>query len=602
MGLVRVLLPLSRTAARLSPGPGRRLLGATLTRCLAPRWVLLRPPPSGRRLAWAEEAAAVYRELAGARKAHQRDRDLLARALVWHAHTLMLVNRCEQAHAALDAATAVPGARWSPAQRAFALHLRAQARFGLARLDDALGSAEECVAVYRRLVPTRGERPLGGLPGALRTYALVLRALNRTEDSVAAYEECAGLLRDMSLRELSRVTLVRVRVLCELTAGLVALGRHEEALAVGREARDNADPVMLRVVPEVVRPLRARLFTDLARALEVTGDPSAARTTAQEAVAEARTVVLRDRATGEPLLILALDRLADQFRELGDPAAESAPRREAVDRCAGLADERPDVYAPLLAVCLERLADCHREAGDSHEAVLVGERAVAAHRRAVDLDPTAHEPHLARALTDLSRLRLADADADGATGAAREAVALTRRLAESHWSAYHALTARRLRVLGRALRRAGDHGAAVACYTEAESILVDESSGPDDRRYATSLSAARSGLARALDAEARAHLADGRADDAVAALRSLLALTHRTGQTHVHARCVTSFADARAQYPEAVVPAWRRATGEEFPTFVYRLSGAVSGESPAAGSRPPEAGRADPRQTGQIAP
>ncbi|MFI0960405.1 hypothetical protein ACH4S8_03125 [Streptomyces sp. NPDC021080] len=584
MGLVRVLLPLSRAAARLSPGPGRRLLGAALTRCLAPSWVLLRPPPSWRRLAWAEEATAVYGALAGAEGARPRDRDLLARSLVWHAHTLMLVNHCEQAYTVLDAAAAVPGARWSPGQRAFQLHLRAQAQFGLARLDDALGSAGECVAAYRRFVPTRRDRTLGGLPGALRTYALVLAALHRTEDSVAAYEECAGLLRDMSLRELSHTILVRVRVLCELTAGLVASGRHEEALVVGREARDHADPVMLRVAPEIVRPLRVRLFVDLARCLEATGDLSAARTTAEEAVAEARILAGRDRTTGEPLLVLALDCLADQLRELGDLSAESNGRREAVDRCAGLVDERPDVYDSLLAVCLERLADCHKAAGDRRDAVRAGERAVAAYRRAAELDPTAHEPQLARVLADLSLLRLADGDLDGAVGAAREAVALTRRLAESHWSAYHALTARRLRVLGRVLRRAGDHGAAVACYTESESILVDESTGSDAARYAASLAAARSGLARALDAEARAHLADGRTDDAVAALRSLLALTRRTDRTHVHARCVTAFADARAAYPDTVVPAWRRATGEEFPTFVYRLSGAVSGESPPGGS------------------
>ncbi|KAB1990688.1 MULTISPECIES: tetratricopeptide repeat protein [Streptomyces] len=584
MGLVRALLPLSRAAARLGPGPGRRLLGAALTRCLAPGWVLLRPPPAPRRLAWAEEATAVYRALAETEGARPRDRDLLARSLVWHAYTLVLVGRCEQAYTVLDDSSAVPGARWPPAQRALQLHLRAQALFGLARLDEALDSAGEAVAAYRRLVPTRRDRTLGGLPGALRTYALVLTALRRPEESVAAYEECVGLLRDMSMGELSHAILVRVRALCELTSGLEALGRYEEALSVGREARDAADPVMVRVAPEIVRPLRVRLFADLARCLEVTGDLAAARTTAAEAVAEARALAGRDRAVGEPLLVMALDRLGDQLGQLGDRAAELAVRRELVDLSAALASERPDVCDPLLAVCLERLADCHEASGDRRDAVRAGERAVAAYRRAAALDPPVHEPQLARVLADLSRLRQDDGDLDGAIGDAREAVALTRRLAEADWPVHHALTAGRLRVLGRALHRAGDHGAAVACYAESEAILVDESADSGAGRYAESLAAARSGLSLALDAEARAHLAEGRADDAVAALRSLLALTRRADGTHVHARCVTAFADTRAEYRDTVVPAWTRATGQDFPTFVYRPSGTVSGERPPGGN------------------
>ncbi|MFD5637183.1 hypothetical protein ACFWJM_24010 [Streptomyces sp. NPDC127077] len=584
MGLVRALLPLSRAAARIGPGPGRRLLGALLTHCVSPYWVLLRPPPSRRRQAWAEEAVAVYRALAGAEGARPRDRDLLARSLVQHAYTLVLVGRCEEAYSTLDAASDVPGARWPAGQRALQLHLRAQAQFGLARLDDALGSAGECVAAYRSLVPARRDRSLGALPGALRTYALVLAALRRREESVAVYEECVALLRSMSLRELSHAFLVRVRALCELTSGLVVLGRYEQALSVGREARDAADPMMLRAVPEIVRPLRVVLFADLARCLRVTGDLPGARTTAAEAVAEARTLAGRDPAAGEPLLVMALDRLGDQLDEPEHRPAELTARREAADLSAALASERPDVYDPLLAVCLDRLAGCHTDVGDQRGAVRAGERAVAAYRRAADLDPRAHEPQLARVLADLSRSRLNDGDPDGAIGAAREAVALTRRLAETDRPVDHALTARRLRVLGRALRDGGDHGAAVACYTESESILVDASAGSEAGPYAFSLAAARLGLALTLDAEAHARLADGRADDAVAALRSLLALTRRTDQPDVHARCVTSFAGARAEYPGTVVPAWIRATGQDFPTFVYRLSETVSGDRPPGGN------------------
>ncbi|MFE9877528.1 hypothetical protein [Streptomyces sp. NPDC005784] len=576
MGLVRTLLPLSRAAARLSPRPGRRLHGAALMRCVVPYRVLLRPPSPQRRLAWAEEAVAVHRALVESAAPRPRHRDDLARSLVQHGYALQLVGRCEESCTALDASLAVPGARWSQAQRAFLLLLRAQAQFELARPDAALGPAEECVAAYRRLLPARRDRALGSLPRALRTYALVLAALDRSEESVAAYEECAGLLRNVSMGELGRVALLRVLVLGELTNRLRALGRYEEALSVGPEAREVMDPIFLWALPDTARSSRVRLLTDLARCLEATGDLSAARTTAEEAVAEARNLAGRDRGAGEPSLVTALDCLADELGELGCSTAELDARREAVDLCAALATQRPDVYDPLLAACLERLADCQDAAGDRSAALRAIERGVAAYRRAADVDPAAHEPKLARMLANLSRLRGDDGDLDGAIGDAREAVALTRRLAESDRLTHHALTARRLRLLGRALRRNGDHGAAVACYEESESILADASADPGTGRHAADLGGTHTGLARTLGAAADAHLADGRTDDAVFALRSLLALTRRTDRSDVHVRCMAAFAQALAEHRDTVVPAWRRETGEDFPTFVYRWSGTGS--------------------------
>ncbi|MFF3879333.1 hypothetical protein [Streptomyces sp. NPDC001978] len=571
MGLLRAILPLPRAAARLSPRVGRPLLGAALMHCLAPAWVLLRPPSPKRRLAWAEEAVAVYRTLVEAEIPRPRHRDLLARSLTQHASALLLVGRYEQACTALEASLAVPGARWSPAQRAALLHLRAQAQFDLDRHDEALASAGECVAAYRRLVSTGRERALGGLPGALRTYALVLGALGRTGESVAAYEECAGLLQAMSLRELGRVLLVRARVLGELTSGLRDLGRYEEALTVGREAWEAADRVLVWTLPDAVRPLRIRLLADLARCHEATRDLPTARTTADEAVAEARTLIDRNPTAGERWLTVTLDCLADLLGELEERAEELSTRRELADLYASLAAEQPEVYNPLLAQNLERLADCHEATGDRRAAVKATERSVAAYRRAADHNPL-YEPQLARVLANLSLCRQDDGDLDGAVTVAREAVALTRRLAESDWPTYHALTARRLAVLGRGLRHSGDYAAAVACYEESESILQDVMEGAAADRHASALAAAQSGLAVSLAAAVRAHLAGGHSADTVATLRSLLALTRRTDQTDIHALCVTTFADARAEHGEAAVRAWRRATGEGFPTFVYRLS------------------------------
>ncbi|MFF7284672.1 hypothetical protein [Streptomyces griseorubiginosus] len=460
MGVVRILLPLPRAAAKWAPEKGGPLLGAALSYCATPSWAGLPPPSPARRLAWAEEAVAAYRATA--------DTEGLSRALSLRAHALLLSGRFEEAYRAVDEATAVwggraggdageaaavqnaqaspdadgagavrgvqaragadqsaaagtgteqeatvttaadqaavagtgvgeaavvrgvpahagadqaaaagtgvgeaaavrgvrahagaeqeaaagtgadretsfgvglgevvvaPGARGGtaaggrgevpPAVGAFLGDVRAQALAGLGRVEDAVPVARASVAAYRRLpAPDRRDRALGSLPGALRTYGMLLAATGRREESVAVYEECAALLAAMSLRELAHVERVRPQVLAELVGVLRASGRHEDALGVGPEAREALRGPLAWTVPETVLPLRVRLLVDLARCHTATGDPAEARACAQAAVAEAR----KPHGAGE--LTSALDCLADVLGELGQTDKESIARRE----------------------------------------------------------------------------------------------------------------------------------------------------------------------------------------------------------------------------------------------------------------------------------
>ncbi|TCR20285.1 tetratricopeptide repeat protein [Streptomyces sp. BK205] len=435
MGVVRILLPLPRAAAKWAPEKGGPLLGAALSYCATPSWAGLPPPSPARRLAWAEEAVAAYRATA--------DTEGLSRALALRAHALLLSGRFEEACGAVDEATAVwggwaggdageaaavqnaqaspdtdgagamrgvqaragadqpaavgtgtdqeatvttaaeqaavagtgvgeaaavrgvparagaeqeaaagtgadreasvgagldevavaPGARGGtaaggcgevpPAVGAFLGDVRAQALAGLGRGEEAVPVARASVAAYRRLpAPDRRDRALGSLPGALRTYGMLLAATGRREESVAVYEECAALLAAMSLRELAHVERVRPQVLAELVGVLRASGRHEDALGVGPEAREALRGPLAWTVPETVLPLRVRLLVDLARCHTATGDPAEARACAQAAVAEAR----KPHGAGE--LTSALDCLADVLGELGQTDKESIARRE----------------------------------------------------------------------------------------------------------------------------------------------------------------------------------------------------------------------------------------------------------------------------------
>ncbi|WP_030315372.1 hypothetical protein [Streptomyces sp. NRRL B-3229] len=329
MGVVRILLPLPRAAARWAPEKGGPLLGAALSYCVTPSWAGLPPPSPARRLAWAEEAVAAYRATS--------DTAGLSRALALRAHALLLSGRFEEACGAADEATvaqapqvdtAVGGSVGVPSEvsaavGAFLGDVRAQALAGLGRAEDAVPVARASVAAYRRLpAPERRDRALGSLPGALRTYGMLLATTGRREESVAVYEECAALLAAMSLRELAHVERVRPQVLAELVGVLRASGRHEDALGVGPEAREALRGPLAWTVPETVLPLRVRLLVDLARCHTATGDPAEARACAQAAVAEAR------KPHGTRELTSALDCLADVLGELGQTDKESLARRE----------------------------------------------------------------------------------------------------------------------------------------------------------------------------------------------------------------------------------------------------------------------------------
>jgi tetratricopeptide (TPR) repeat protein len=323
MGLVRILLPLPRAAARLAPERGGPLLGAALSYCVTPSWAGLRSPSPARRLAWADEAVAAYRATA--------DADGLSRALALRAHALLLSGRYEEA---CVAAAAVPD-QASPALTAFLGDVRAQALAGVGRAEEAASVARACVDAYRVLsAADRRDRALGSLPGALRTYGMLLAAVGRTDESVAVYEECAALLAAMSLRELAHGELVRPRVLAELVGGLRASGRHQDALGVGPEAREALRGPVAWAAPEIVLPLRVRLLVDLARCHSATGNPVEARACAVEAVSEAR------RPLGASALPSALACLADVLGELGEADKESGIRRELGELDPDLTEDR----------------------------------------------------------------------------------------------------------------------------------------------------------------------------------------------------------------------------------------------------------------------
>ncbi|MFJ2829593.1 hypothetical protein ACIPC1_18865 [Streptomyces sp. NPDC087263] len=579
MMLVRILLPPLRRLTRVNLRAGGPLLGAVLLRCLTPGRAPRRAWPITELLARSEEAVAVYRILVALERPRPGHLDGLARSLVLHARVPFATHRFEEALAAVDESlSSVPGSRASGTQTAYALFLRAGSLAEMGRLDEALAAARESVETYRSAGTRRRDRTLGSLIMALLLRARVLGRLSRTAESVAAYLECLELLRARNpWQRLFRLQMVKAYVLLEVTGGLRALGRYDEALRTGVEARVYVVGLWARRKPEMM-PERAQHLTDLAWCYGATGDLRQACDTAAEAVAVARALAERDPADGEPRLALALECRAHYLGALDAPAEEQLARSELADLCARLAVTHPDIYGPQLAEALGELAELHWRAGAHQESVEAWGRSVDAYRRVAECQPGVFEPELARTLASLGIKQLGHGMPEAAVVSGTEALAITRRLAESDWDAYQPLLAKCLQPLARALYRTGDEAGALACYEEAETLLRELLGDGDPAPYEATLADTLTDLAYMLSTTAEARLNEGRADDAVTALRSLLALARRTKHTNIHAICVSAFTRARAQDPGAVGHSWQRVTSDPFPSFVYRVLYAAAGK------------------------
>ncbi|ROQ77577.1 tetratricopeptide repeat protein [Streptomyces sp. CEV 2-1] len=570
MGVVRALLPVLRLAAGAGLRPGPVLLGAALRRCSSPRTLLTPPQPLASRLEWSGEAVALFRAPATGRRSAGRHRGRLARSLALQGELLCAAGRYAEALAAVEESLAVPEAR---ALRTPAVDRRLTLTFALAgvgRLDEALVVAREHADAYGDVATGPVGRSSGSRAQALRAYACVLEWAGRPAESADVFRQCVALIRELSPWRRLPVELLYTRTLVELTGVLRTLARFDEAIEAGEEARERTGVVLPRLNPEGLT-LNARLLSDLAWCLGSTGEVDRARETATEAVAACRTMIVYDPAAGQPRLVIALRCLAHHLDRLEAHDEERVALCELAALCFQLAISSPDVYEPALAEALDGLALCHARDGEFSESVAAAERSVALYRRAAERDPAAHEPELARTLGALSTHLSRTDSGDGSVAAAREALEITRRSAEPDGQEHRSRIAQRLRLLGRALLRTGDEEEAEACFTEAETILraLMETGGRE--RYAAGLDAALSGLAAALGAAVDVHLDAGRATEAAAALDRIHRLTWRTGRSDVHAACVTAFARARAREPEGIRQAWQRATGEPWPTFVYRI-------------------------------
>jgi len=272
---------------------------------------------------WADRGTALDRAIEHARKAGDRRQEsslvaLLAQALHYGPTPVdAAIGRCEQLLAEAGEERALAAALMSTLGGLYAMRgesERARSSWQLARdLYDELGLQHRRAA--RSLVGATIEL-LASDPAAAE------RELRIGYDTFAAMGE----------------TYVRATLAAYLAAVLVALGRHEEAIALTRESEENAQADDV-VTQSVWRSARARALANLGKQAE-------AATLAAEAVRLAEATDFLDLRAGA-LLDLATVLAGTSSGEAADAAARARAEYKRKGNLIGI--ERAEALAPLVA-------------------------------------------------------------------------------------------------------------------------------------------------------------------------------------------------------------------------------------------------------------
>ena len=389
----------------------------------------------------------------------------------------------------------------------------------LAALAVTLSSQQ--VAVYRQAATDGQQDSTGRLAGSLHNLSAGLIGVGRAEEALAASEEATVIYRELAV---ARPDLYREGLASSLNTLAVALpivGRAEEALAANVEATViYAELAAAR--PDAYRPGLASSLDTLANRLDALGRAEEALAASEEAtVIYAELAVARPDAY-RPGLAGSLDTLAKRLGDLGRAEEALAASEEATVIYAELAAARPDAYRHGLAGSLDTLANRLASLGRAEEALAAIEEATVIYRELAAARPDAYREGLADLLNTLA-IRLGDLGRmEEALAAIEEATVIYRELAAARPDAYRKGLADLLNTLSNRLAGLGRAEEALAAIEEAVTIRRELAAAhPDVHRPGLALSVGN--LAARLGAMDRTEEALAASEEATGLYRELYA-------------------------------------------------------------------------------
>ncbi len=485
-------------------------------------------------LAPAEQAVAIYRELAAANPGHY-DPDLAA-ALANLGVRLYQLGRPADAVAAAEEAVTIrrelaeadPG-QYLPDLAVSLSNLGADFA-ALGKPSEALAAAQEGAGIHRQLAQVNPGRYLPELAASLVNLAAMFSRLGRAADARSCAQESAAIYWMLASTHPDRFLPDLATSLTNLGALLADLGYAADALLPSGRAvalyRQLAG-----INPDRYQPELATSLTNLGTLLSELGRPAEALAQSEDAVAILRELAKRTPGSRRHDLASALSNLGISLAGLGRHADALAPTQEAVTIYRDLAETSPDRYLPELATSLANLGIRLADLGRHPDALKATKEAVTIYRELARKHPDRYRPDLATSLDDLGIRFSALGQAVAALPVSQEAVRIHRDLAETNAGRYQPRLATSLTYLGTVLAQLGRTTAALTVTEEAVRIHRQLAETGTDR-YHPERAGSLANLGSYLSALGRPDEALSFAEEAVNTYRDVARLN--PGRFHPH--------------------------------------------------------------------
>ncbi|KAG9076982.1 POC1 centriolar protein A, partial [Ceratobasidium sp. 370] len=222
------------------------------------------------------------------------------------------------------------------------------------RQEEALGTIEEAVQIYRKLAADDPAAFTCDLASSLRDLSNRLSDLGRREEALEVIQEVAHLHRRLAADRPAAFTPDLAKSLDDLSLSLSDMGRREDALEVIQEAVQLRRQLVADRPAVFTRDLASSL-NNLSVDLASLGRREEALAAIQEAAQLYRQLAADRPASFTPNLALSLNNLSNRLSDLGRREEALEVIREVVQLRRQLASDRPAALTPDLVMPVSNL-------------------------------------------------------------------------------------------------------------------------------------------------------------------------------------------------------------------------------------------------------
>jgi len=355
-------------------------------------------------------------------------------------------------------------------RRAALLNDLANRQSDLGQWQEALASANQAVAIRRKLAEMSPGTSLSDLAGSLNNLSVMQREFGQLQEALASAYESVVHYRNLAEGDPETFLPYLALGLNNLSISQGELGQRQEALASTQEAAGHYRK-LVEMHPDAFLPSLAMSLNNLGNDQQKLGQWKAALGSIREAVEHYSTLADANPDAFLPNLAKSLNNLGIIQNALGQEKEALVSIQAAVGIDRKLAEADPLAFLPELAGSLNSLGDVYGTLGQRHEALAFIQEAVVIRRKLAEERPEVYMTALADSLNLLARRQSELEHRQEALASMQETVAIRRKLAEANSTVFLPRLAGNLNDLGLIYGGLGKKEAAIDSIQESLDII-----------------------------------------------------------------------------------------------------------------------------------